>query len=68
MDKVIRSAKGTLRREAPLSEIQVPNLWHIAHRTADNLTQSDRDTILECWYLCHDLLANIRAEAAGETI
>jgi hypothetical protein len=59
MDTIIRAPHGTHRRSVPIDKITVPDLWHIAMTLQDKAAQ---DQVLECWYLCHDLLANIIAD------
>lgn len=56
---VVRAKGGTGERIVGLSEIQVPDMWHVAHAQPDPKV---RDMILECWGLCHDLLKHIKGE------
>ena len=55
---MIRSPQGAKRRSVQLSKIQIPDLWHIAMRAEGK----EREMILECWHLCHDMLANLRGD------
>ena len=59
MDKIVLAPKGTARQVMPLEEIQVPDMWHLAMALQDDDTYQKRasEQILECWHLCHDLLA-----------
>ena len=62
---IITMAKGgTVERDVPLKEIEIPDLWHIAGRLKDGGTHipRDADDVLECWHLCHDLLKHIKGE------
>ena len=60
VNTVVLSVKGRGRHEVQLQDIEVPDAWHVAMR----LKGQDREVVLECWHLCHDLLANLR----GNTI
>ena len=69
MDAIIRSPRGAARCEVPVSEIRVPDLWHVAMFLQEENPdighnhlrgQSASEAILETWHLCHDLLENIR--------
>lgn len=94
---IIRSPRGSARREVPIGQIKVPDLWdlarqlrevaraagvvfdfeaehHINWSDAKRLDQTMKvemslkqaaeaaDDVLECWNLCHDLLANLRGD------
>jgi hypothetical protein len=59
--KVITRAKGgTLEREVAVADIQIPDLWHLAH---DQKSKADTEKILELWHLAHDLLRAIKGAA-----
>ncbi|KKL88395.1 hypothetical protein LCGC14_1925150 [marine sediment metagenome] len=60
IESIIRSPKGPLRRVVPLSEVQVPDLWGIAESLAEEGRTEASEQILECWYLCIDLLMTLR--------
>jgi len=60
METIIRAPRGAERHEERLDSIEVPDLWHIAMR----LKGQDREMVLSCWHLCHDLLANLRGNTA----
>jgi len=63
---ITRSKGGTGERKVELSEVQIPDLWHVA-MAFDSASQTGKlqfapkycrywhDQILECWHLCHDL-------------
>jgi hypothetical protein len=56
--KAIILAKGGSREKAILvDKIQIPDLWHVAHRSE---FPKDRKVILEVWHLCHDLLRAVK--------
>ena len=55
MTIIIRSPDGKGRREVELSQVQVPDAWHLAMR----LPQKDQDIVLELWHLCHALKRHI---------
>ncbi len=56
--KIITLSKGgTKERKITPSQIQIPDLWHIAQNQED---PSDKEKILEVWHLAHDLLRHIR--------
>ena len=53
---ITRAPKGTAREVVPLTQVQVPDLWHLAQ----DLPARKRDMVLETWYLAHDLLTELR--------
>lgn len=55
---LVRSPRGMERREVPLDEVVVPDLWHIINDRA--IPARRREEIRECWRLCHDLLEHAR--------
>ena len=52
---------GTAEREVAARDLQVPDLWNIAHQ----LPERQRDAVLETWHLAHDLLSHIREPGPG---
>ena len=54
--KMVRAKGGAAEKVVNISEVVVPDLWHIAMRIED---KEDRKKVLDCWHLCHDLLRNI---------
>ena len=58
---IIRSPKGTERREVEIDKIQVPDLWHIAMMLEDQGKENAMKAVLDCWHLAHDLITNIQA-------
>ena len=56
-----RSKGGTAEREEIISQIQVPDLWHMISHVRDGVTlvpayrTQIADAMLECWHLAHDL-------------
>lgn len=67
MQTIVRAPKGTGRHEIPLSDIQVPDLWHIGWWLKENGKPQAGDAVLECWSLCHDLLANLKGDIEPPT-
>ena len=57
MKSIIRSPKGTLREVVPLSEVRVPDMWHLAEALIGEEREEEAEQLLECWHLCIDLLA-----------
>ena len=58
MEKMITLAKGGIKeRTVPVSGLEIPDLWHVARRCTD---VQDREMILECWHLAHDLKRHIK--------
>ena len=72
--KVILAARGQARREVELSEVRVPDLWHIATDFGSGTKESTltptqkREVVLECWHLAHDLLANLQSIESGQPL
>lgn len=59
-DKIIRSSQGTMRLVVPLSEVKIPDLWHIAEALDEEGRTEASEQILECWHLCIDLLMTLK--------
>jgi len=67
--RITRSPKGAGKRKVELSQVQIPDLWHLAmwlndadgDRTVKKLQPNPvwPGMVLECWHLCHDLVANL---------
>ena len=62
-----RSKGGTAEREEIISQIQVPDLWHLAQALkGGNLTRSKpilakaAEEVLECWHLAHDMRKHLQ--------
>ena len=62
--ELVRARGGSLERVVPVDELRVPDLWHIAMHLKERGFPKAQDEVLECWYLCHDLLRSIREENA----
>lgn len=60
--KITRAKGGTLEKQVPLSRIVIPDIWH----EANLLVPEDRDRVLECWHLAHDLLRTLQELEAKE--
>ena len=68
---IIMKEHGTGQEIVDVTKIQIPDLWHIANRpeTKDEwgerhdpqIDALEQARILECWYLCHDLLLALRS-------
>jgi len=61
LDLVVRSVGGSDERIVEAGSIQIPDLWHLAHRQRNEV---DTDAILEVWHLAHDLLDHVVLLAA----
>ena len=70
-DTLIRAPRGSERREVPLNEVAVPDLYKIGeylefdhNRKGKRLSEANAkliaEQVYECWHLCLDLLENIR--------
>ena len=57
---VVLAPHGTGRRVVKLSEIVVPDLWHLATRLRKVGEHADVDAVLETWGLVNDLLHALR--------
>lgn len=53
--QVTLSKGGTAEKTVDVAKLQIPDLWHIAHR----LDEEDKEKVLECWHLAHDLKTHI---------
>ena len=51
------AAEGQKRRDVPIEDIEIPDLWHIAGR----LPEKEREQVLDVWHLAHDLLNHLLA-------
>jgi len=52
---VTLSKGGKKEKTLPVTQITVPDLWHIAQR----LDEEDKKKVLDCWHLAHDLKTHI---------
>ncbi len=60
MSQIILNKGGTDEQVIDSSEINVPDLWHIAMALNDVGDQCGSDMILDCWYLAHSLKQHIQ--------
>ena len=64
-----RSKGGTAEREEIISQIQVPDLWHMISHVRDGVTlvpayrTQIADAMLECWHLAHDLKRHLQSNS-----
>jgi len=76
MDTIIRAPRGEARRVVKVSDVEIPDLWHVAAHL-DNDAKDDEahnrmtraaalhkaaDDVREVWHLAHDLLENVRTD------
>ena len=59
IQQVGRALGGTHKHIAQLSELAVPDCWHVAMRLAEAGDESGSKLVLETWHLCHDLLKHL---------
>ena len=73
---IVRAPKGTARKVVPLSEVRVPDLWHLYEALSEQAEKTSMELrpaykaqaamAVECWHLAIDLLENLRQlEAMG---
>lgn len=43
---------GTLEKTIPVTDIEIPDVWHIAHQIED---LDDRQAVLTLWHAAHDM-------------
>ena len=70
MDKIIRAPDGCARRHVAIADIVIPDCWFAYRRLSllatEGLLPMQREykemaeAVLECWYLCHDLLRAVK--------
>jgi len=64
-----RSKGGTAEREEIISQIQVPDLWHMISHIRDGVTlvpayrTQIADAMLECWHLAHDMKRHLQSNS-----
>lgn len=62
--KVTLSKGGSKERTLPISQVHIPDLWHIAEKIrTDGLNPPGTECaglILEVWNLCHDFKRHIQ--------
>jgi hypothetical protein len=66
MTTVVRSPRGSARREVDIAEIQIPDLWNVAMDLKERKELQawvDSEMVLDCWHLAHDLLEHIQNTA-----
>ena len=64
--KVTLNKGGSEEKTLPISQITIPDLWHIAEAIRKNGKVADGPgcaaLILECWNLAHDLKNHVKQE------
>ena len=62
--KVTLNKGGTEKKVVPISDVKIPDLWHIANTIRENGKVADgpgcAELILECWSRAHDLKRHIQ--------
>lgn len=51
------------RKDVPLEDIRIPDLWHIATRLREEGETEIADQILYTWHIAHDMLKTLREES-----
>ena len=70
METFTRSKGGTAEREEIISQIEVPDLWHLIQDMKQGTTISKKEgqrivaAIAECWHLAHDMKAHMQSTTA----
>ena len=70
METFTRSKGGTAEREEIISQIEVPDLWHLIQDMKHGTTISKKEgqrlvtAIAECWHLAHDMKAHMQSTTA----
>ncbi len=62
MTQVILNKGGTGEKTIDAESIQIPDLWHIAMKVADDGFNRESEMILDCWSLAHSLKKHITGE------
>jgi|WetSurSiteA1Bulk_404760.scaffolds.fasta_scaffold00586_23 hypothetical protein len=63
--KIIRSPKGTARQEVDLTNIEIPDAYHLAMRLKKEGRVKEGEMVYDLWCLTHDLMGNILADVTG---
>ena len=62
--KVTLNKGGSKKKTIPISQVEIPDLWHIAEAIRKDGKVADgpgcADLILECWSRAHDLKRHIQ--------
>ena len=56
---VILSPGGTAREEVKLSDIHIPDLWHLGQGLIKDGRKRSGENVLTVWHLAHDLKRNL---------
>lgn len=66
---ITRGRGGKGQRQVRLSDVEIPDLWHVAQYLTGLEEPKARiaaEKVLECWHLCSDLKRELQARANGE--
>lgn len=68
--KITFSKGGTKERKVKVSDIQIPDLWHIAiylkeiaRRPGHSVLAEHADSILEVWHMAHDMKKALQSKS-----
>jgi hypothetical protein len=59
MKTITRAKGGTAERQVEISQITIPDLWHVAQHQERVM---DQVAILETWHLAHDMLRALKEQ------
>jgi hypothetical protein len=65
INEIIRSPNGTARRAVDLTDIEIPDAYHLAMRLKKEGHVKESEMVYELWTLAHDLMGNILADVTG---
>jgi hypothetical protein len=53
--KITLHKGGTKEKTVPVTQIEIPDLWHLARSVRQSHGNQAADAILKCWHIAHDL-------------
>lgn len=60
MSTIVLNKGGTAEQTVSVSEITIPDLWHVAELLHEQKDERAADLVIECWSLTHSLLRHIQ--------
>jgi len=66
--KIIRCEHGTAEEVVDVAAIRVPDLWHLAMSLMDEGREAEKEMVLECWHMAHDMRGALQSIGGGADI
>lgn len=60
MKTITRAKGGTKERKVRVDKIKIPDVWTVVHRADNDINAHDKELLVDCWHLTHDLLRAVK--------